>query len=139
MAIPRKIREEILKQATYSCEYCKSAEEYTASKLELDHIVPESKGGTDDSHNLCACCRNCNSSKLTAQTAIDPETSEQVILFNPREQKWHEHFAWSDNYTQIRGLTACGRATIERLKMNRSITVKARLRWRQAGWLPPQD
>ena len=29
----------------------------------LDHVIPRAKGGSDDSANLRACCRACNSAK----------------------------------------------------------------------------
>lgn len=30
---------------------------------QVDHIIPHSKGGTDDRSNLIVCCRQCNISK----------------------------------------------------------------------------
>ncbi|HEY3227585.1 MAG TPA: hypothetical protein VGJ87_00105 [Roseiflexaceae bacterium] len=59
-------------------------------------------------------------------------------LFNPRAQRWDEHFAWSDDGTQILGLTAIGRATIVALQLNRPLLVSARRRWVLVGWHPPQ-
>ena len=37
------------------------------------------------------------------------------------------------------GLTAVGRATIVRLRMNRDVVVKSRRRWVVAGWHPPSE
>lgn len=139
MAISEKDHQQIRKRAGYCCEYCKYPEEFTATKLEADHIIPESKGGTDDIDNLCAACRACNGSKLAAQTDIDPETDKEVPLFNPRTQKWSEHFQFSRDYIEIIGLTAIGRATIKRLKMNRDNLQIAREYWRKNGWNPPVD
>jgi HNH endonuclease len=139
MALSEKIRLQVRKRADYHCEYCKYPEEFTAADLETDHIVPESKGGSDDEDNLCAACRNCNSSKLATQTAIDPETHIEVALFNPRTQKWSNHFRFSADYTQIMGLTQTGRATILRLRMNRDSLIVAREHWRGSGWNPPID
>jgi len=42
----------------HCCIYCGSEE-----NLSIDHIVPRSKGGTDDEQNLATACRSCNSSK----------------------------------------------------------------------------
>ena len=33
-------------------------------------------------------------------------------LFDPRRQRWSEHFAWSDDGTRVIGRTPCGRATV---------------------------
>lgn len=58
-------------------------------------------------------------------------------LFNPRQQQWQEHFAWTEDNTRIMGLTACGRATVVALKLNNSLAVTVRRNWVKAGWHPP--
>lgn len=40
------------------CQYCNSVE-----NLEIDHIIPVSKGGTNDRKNLQLLCRTCNGIK----------------------------------------------------------------------------
>lgn len=53
-----KKRFEILKRDGFKCQYCgKTWKDIT---LEVDHIIPKSKGGTDDVDNLITCCRECN-------------------------------------------------------------------------------
>jgi len=104
--------------------------------MHVEHIEPK---GTNDLDNLCLSCPNCNLSKAVAITALDPLTGMQVALYNPRHQQWSEHFVWAENYTQIQGLTAEGRATVDRLKMNRLRIVLARKRWVQIGFHPPKD
>jgi len=59
------------------------------------------------------------------------------MLFHPRQQKWSEHFAWSEDGTEIMGLTACGRTTVLALRLNNELAVTVRLNWVQAGWHPP--
>jgi hypothetical protein len=80
----------------------------------------------------------CNGFKLDFQSGIDPETEQEARLFNPRVQDWHDHFRWSDDGLRVNGLTAVGRATIARLRMNRDALVNSRRRWVEAGWHPPQ-
>jgi len=60
-------------------------------------------------------------------------------LFNPRTQRWLDHFAWDDRDTRIVGLTPTGRATVDALKLNNAYIVPARRLWVQAGWHPPKD
>jgi hypothetical protein len=60
-----------------------------------------------------------------------------VPLFNPREQRWSAHFAWTDGGVRIRGLTPTGRATMEALRLNNPYIVPARRLWVVAGWHPP--
>lgn len=49
------------------CPYCNALMKKNStcpfSLLSIDHIVPYSKGGTDEIENLIACCANCNSRK----------------------------------------------------------------------------
>ena len=69
----------------------------------------------------------------------DPTTGEPTRLFNPRHQRWKEHFAWSEDGLQILGLTACGGATVAALQINNVIAVTVRRAWIAAGWHPPTD
>jgi len=40
------------------CAYC-----WRRKKLEADHVIPVSKGGTNFIENILPCCRSCNSRK----------------------------------------------------------------------------
>lgn len=54
-----EIREYLLEKWGRKCVYC-NAEDI---RLEIDHIVAKSLGGTDRVSNLTICCRDCNSKK----------------------------------------------------------------------------
>jgi hypothetical protein len=84
-------------------------------------------------------CASCNGYKGANTQAVDPESGEQVALFNPRQQRWREHFAWSEEGTTIIGLTAEGRATENALKLNHPLIVAARSIWVSAGLHPPEE
>ena len=120
------------------CAYCRTAEFLTAMTFEFEHICPLSVGGKTVFENLCFACPSCNRHKGYRQTATDPESSEAVALFHPQEQVWTEHFAWSESGTEIKGLTAVGRATIAALQMNRPALVRARVMWVKLGEHPPE-
>jgi hypothetical protein len=51
-------RKEIKEKWENQCAYCGSKENLT-----IDHIVPQSKGGTDFTKNVVCCCHSCNQSK----------------------------------------------------------------------------
>ena len=70
-------------------------------------------------------------------TALDPMTGETVLLFNPRRDRWSEHFAWAEEGDYIVGRTPVGRATILALRMNRPLVVRARRLWVRIGVHPP--
>ncbi len=55
------LRYEVLKHARFRCELCGVSADVRA--LEADHIVPRSRGGTDDPDNLQALCYRCNAMK----------------------------------------------------------------------------
>jgi hypothetical protein len=134
--IPAKLRDEVRKRANEYCEYCKRSEKIVGTEFEVDHIKPESKGGTTESDNLALACDNCNGSKQFSETGIDPETNSEVALFNPRIHNWGDHFRWSEDKSLIIGISDIGRATVNRLNMNRPIFVQARKMWTKFGWPP---
>jgi HNH endonuclease len=110
-----------------------------SGKLEIEHILPTAKGGTDDEENLWLSCRDCNSYKSYKISGFDTETKQNVKLFNPRTQDWREHFTFDESKAIIIGQTGCGRATVNALRMNEEQAVKARMIWVKAGWYPPTD
>ncbi|MGD2179549.1 HNH endonuclease [Lusitaniella coriacea] len=136
-SISDTVRQQVRQRAENRCEYCLSAQDYVMGKLQIDHIQPKVKGGSDERENLCLACELCNQHKWTKTEDLDPQTREIASLFNPRQQNWQEHFAWSEDATQIMGLTACGRATVIALKLNNALAVMVRRNWVRAGWHPP--
>nr|WP_309694859.1 hypothetical protein [Armatimonas sp.] len=59
--------------------------------------------------------------QLAIRLAVrDPETGDPAPLFHPRKDRWAEHFAWdATDPLLLRGTSPTGRATIERLHLNR--------------------
>ena len=136
--VSKSIRDQVFRRANGCCEYCQT-QAAIVIVMNVEHITPIASGGGDDLDNLCLSCPSSNSAKLDFVTGIDPETGEEAALFNPRTQNWHEHFAWSEEFDHIEGLTIIGRSTIARLRMNREEIVLARQRWVKVGWHPPKD
>jgi hypothetical protein len=137
--IPTRLRRRIAAQAGHRCGYRRTSERLTGIRLTVDHIVPLAAGGATEEHNLWLACRACNEFKGTRTRAQDPDTGDAVELFNPRQQVWREHFAWSEDGTLIVGLTPVGRATVAALRLNRDLVVYARRRWVKVGWRPPEE
>jgi hypothetical protein len=110
------------------------------ARLEIEHIVPTSRGGTSDESNLWLGCPLCNRAKADRIEAPDPETGVLVSLFNPRLQRWREHFQWADGGLTIVGITAVGRATVAALHLDDDVdAITVRGNWILAGWHPPDD
>jgi hypothetical protein len=137
--IPKALREKVAKQAKYRCGYCLTQARVVGEEMELDHLFPESLGGPTTEENLWLACTKCNETKNSRFVATDPESSELVGLFNPREQVWEEHFTWNEEKTIIIGLTPVGRATVVALGLNRQIRIMARKLWVGWGIHPPTD
>jgi 5-methylcytosine-specific restriction endonuclease McrA len=57
-----KLRFEILKRDNYRCQICGATAKYRA-RLEIDHKIPRSRGGTDDPSNLWTFYFTCNRGK----------------------------------------------------------------------------
>ncbi|MGH7595714.1 MAG: HNH endonuclease [bacterium] len=136
--ISASVRQRVREAARHRCGYCLSPQKYVMGKLEIEHIIPRAREGSDEESNLWLSCSLCNSYKGSQVAAIDPRDGTMVPLFNPRTQIWSEHFDWSPDGTLIIGLTPIGRATVEALQLNNEVAVEVRRNWVLAGWHPPK-
>lgn len=116
----------VRQRAFACCEYCMSQDQYASSSFSLEHIFPLSKGGADDLDNLAYACQGCNNHKGIATEAIDPATGLIAPLYNPRRDVWHAHFQWSEDFAWIAPISPTGRATLQRLQLNRPNIVRLR-------------
>ena len=137
--IPERVRGRIRREAGTRCGYCLSPQHLVLGRLEIDHIIPLAVGGSDNPDNLWLSCRLCNGFKGAQTDCLDPETGRRVRLFDPRRQRWTDHFVWSGDGTRILGMTPCGRATVIALQLNTVIAVLVRHEWVAAGWHPPAN
>ena len=74
--IPRKLRHEVFKRDGYRCRECGASKDETS--LEIDHILPVAKGGTNDIDNLQTLCRECNRMKHTDEW-VGGETDVETV------------------------------------------------------------
>ncbi len=126
----------VAERAGFRCEYCHAPQDAFNALFEVEHIVPRKVGGSDNSDNTALSCSACNGFKSARQQALDPETGQHFPLFDPRRQVWVEHFAWSDDYLLLIGLTPTARATVAALKINSSLQQTARSYWLLAKLFP---
>ena len=108
------------------CEYCKSRADYSPDTFSIEHVVPVARDGSHELSNLALSCQGCNNRKFISVSAEDPVSGRRVSLFHPRLDRWGDHFNWNDDYTLIIGLTPTGRATVEKLALNRPGVVNLR-------------
>lgn len=82
--ISPQLRNEILERNGYTCQLCGAGPGDTDPfnpnrkvRLNIDHIVPVSQGGTEDKDNLRVLCSACNQGRANIQT---PTESAKNIL-----------------------------------------------------------
>ncbi len=138
--VPAEVERRVRKTARQRCGYCLSPQRLVMARLEIDHIIPVTKGGTNAESNLWLCCPLCNRFKSDRTSARDPHTGADVPIFNPRDQRWSEHFRWSGDALRVIGLTPTGRATVALLHLDDDPdALVVRAYWVLAGWHPPTD
>ncbi len=137
MSIPAGLRKEVIRRAGNRCEYCRLSQAGQEAAFHVDHVHPVSEDGPTVMENLALACVSCSLRKAARRTAFDPVSGREVALFNPRRQRWSDHFAW--NGARVKGRTPAGRATINTLKMNRALLVMIRKEERFHGRHPPDS
>ena len=85
------------------CHYCKSR----IKKLTVDHIIPRSRGGTNNYWNLVAACARCNGDKANRLPTCKCEHCQEAI---------DRHWQW---LMEQRGNRAELMAKVEPLYINR--------------------
>lgn len=88
MALSKKLRFEVFKRDSFTCQYCgRKAPDIV---LECDHIHPKAEGGEDDILNLVTSCCDCNRGKgpraLSDDSAIEKKRRQLEELQERREQ-----------------------------------------------------
>lgn len=134
-----RVRRQVAERADHRCEYCWSPLRYSSAPFAVEHISPRSASGVDELSNLAFACQGCNGHKYTSTEGIDPATGMTAPIYNPRRQNWTDHFAWSEDYTIIIGVTPVGRATVSKLRLNRDGVVNLRQALVLLDEHPPSD
>lgn len=134
-SIPVALRRLVIQRADNRCEYCGISQTGQVATFHIDHVVPSVAGGETSVENLALACVSCSLRKGARQKIEDPVAGDRVLIFNPRQQDWKEHFSWHD--VQVVGLTKVGRATVEALDLNRPTMVAIRSEEALLGRHPP--
>jgi hypothetical protein len=132
--ISAALRRLVLQRAGGYCEYCGLSQEGQEATFHIDHVIPRAAHGETVAENLALACVSCSLHKSTRRTAIDPQSGDEVALYNPRRDMWHEHFRWEGVY--VVGLTSTGRVTVA-LHMNRLLILAIRQEAAALGRHPP--
>lgn len=134
MNLPAESAVAVREQAANRCQYCRMHQSLQGATFHIEHIVPKSKGGTDELSNLGLACPSCNLHKADRVTAIDPDSGAEVALYHPGRQDWVEHFRFIG--PRIEGLTPTGRATVATPDFNHPRRLRIRAAERRLGIRP---
>lgn len=102
-AISKRMRFEVLKRDSFTCQYCGKQPPDTV--LHLDHIKPVSNGGKNTILNLVTSCVDCNLGKsnveLSDDSAIKKQQSQLNLMAEKKAQielmiKWRESLEAAD-------------------------------------------
>ena len=117
--IAKSVRFEVFKRDKFTCQYC--GESAPSVTLEVDHIVPVSKGGTDEIMNLITSCRDCNrgkaGKKLDDSSAVMVQKKQMDAMQERREQlemmvQWRQALE-QEIEIEIDAVDACFQANTE--------------------------
>lgn len=81
MTISRRLRFEVLRRDNHTCRYCGAKAPDVA--LTIDHVIPDTLGGTDDPSNLVTACAPCNAGKSSV-----PPDAALVADVNEKALRW---------------------------------------------------
>lgn len=71
-------RTHVFMRDRYTCQYC--GNEYPKAKLNLDHVMPRSRGGKTSWDNLVTSCHTCNRTKANRT----PHEANMPLLSTPK-------------------------------------------------------
>lgn len=132
--LPSALRAAVRERAAGRCEYCGLPETAAFFPHEADHVIATQHRGPTELANLAYACFQCNRLKGPNVASVDPQTGRIVPLFNPRTERWAEHFRAEGG--RIIGLTARARATAALLNFDDPDREATRAKLAEAGRYP---
>ena len=101
-AISKKIRFEVFKRDKFTCQYCgRKAPDVV---LNVDHITPVAKGGTNDILNLVTSCFDCNNGKRAVpieQSVVLDKQRKQLEKLQERREQIEMMFEWKQSLEDL--------------------------------------
>jgi hypothetical protein len=136
--IGAELRQLVANRADRLCEYCLIHEEDTFFNCEVDHIISKKHGGASVAANLAFSCLFCNRSKGSDISSVMSGTSAIIRFFNPRIDRWSDHFRLAADGITIAAVTGIGEATARILGFNQPDRLLEREALRTLGRYPTE-
>lgn len=125
-SIGPKLRFEVFKRDSFTCQYCGSKAPEVV--LQVDHIHPVAEGGDADIMNLVTSCQTCNGGKgarLLSDASVVEKQRAQIEELEERRQQLEMMLQWRD------GLRDLDEAQID--AVSRSVAERTNLQPNAAG------
>lgn len=89
-SISKKIRFEVFKRDSFTCQYC--GKKPPEVMLEIDHLKPVSKDGTNNINNLITSCFACNRGKSNIELKQLPNSLQTNLeILQEKEEQLKEY------------------------------------------------
>ena len=134
--ISAELRQTIADRAKTLCEYCLIVESDTFYGCEVDHIISLKHGGSSEPENLAYACALCNRAKGSDVGSVST-SGEFTRFFNPRIDRWAEHFRLEG--ASLQPLTTIGEVTARILGFNDSARLHEREEMIRFGKYPSEE
>ena len=127
MALSKSQRFDIFRRDGFTCGYCGRRPPDVV--LEVDHVQPRSKGGSDDSLNLITACFDCNRGKsATVLTDAVPKPDADLEFLAIQQE-----LAELQRYVEARALREKGQEEVIQLLADTWFTYLNKM------WCPPDN
>lgn len=134
--VSAELRRLVAKRADHICEYCLIHDDDTYVGCGIDHIISEKHGGPTTPDNLAFACDVCNRNKGSDLGSLSPD-GVLTRFFNPRTDRWGDHFALAEDGVTIVARTEIGQVTERILKLNVQPRLLERAVLRETSSYPP--
>ena len=132
--VSENLRVRLAERAFRVCEYCLVHEDDLYHGCEVEYIRSVKHDGADVKENLAIVCFHCIRHKGSDLGSIAGTSGVLTRFFNPRIDRWSEHFQEHDG--GIDGLTEIGEVTVRILEFNHPERVARRRALAEVGRYP---
>ena len=132
-----ELRRLVARRADWICEYCLIHEDDTYVGCGIDHVISEKHGGPTTADNLAYACDVCNRNKGSDIGSLSATDGTLTRFFNPRTDRWGDHFALAEDGVTIVARTEIGAVTERILKLNAQPRLLERAELRETSSYPP--
>jgi len=102
--LTKTVRFEVFKRDSFACQYC--GRKSPDILLQVDHIEPVTKGGTNDLLNLITSCKDCNagqSDKQVFDSAVLEKRRKLLEELHERKEQIEMMIQWQKSLLELHG------------------------------------